>query len=114
MVSQVSTLSVMVTPVGVFTKICIPPRKRRGAPHNAILCPNGYGHGVTLVVRARLIVVTSMANVGVLLLLLLMLVLLLLVDGWWWRCCFFSRSRVATREFRVSHEATGGPSSAVA
>ena len=34
-----------------------------------------------MVVRARLIVVTSMANVGVLLLLLLMLVLLLLVDG---------------------------------
>ena len=68
-----------------------------------------------MVVRARLIVVTSMANVGVLLLLLLMLVLLLLVDGGGGAVAFFfSRSRVATREFRVSHEATGGPSSAVA
>ena len=55
-----------------------------------------------------------MANVGVLLLLLLMLVLLLLVDGGGGAVAFFSRSRVATREFRVSHEATGGPSSAVA
>ena len=77
MVSQVSTLSVMVTPMGNFTKICIPPRKRCGAPHNAI-CATMATDLLLLLLLLLLMLLPPLLLP--LLLLLLLYVLLLLFD----------------------------------